>query len=1175
MTGSTSNYEYQVGGSLPVQASSYVTREADDELYKSLKFGEFCYVLNSRQMGKSSLRVRTMQRLQAEGFICAFIDLTGIGKEDVSAEKWYAGIVQSLVSSCQLSQKFNWRNWWRERKDLLSSVQRLNLFIEEVILVEIQQPIFIFVDEIDRVLSQNFSGDDFFALIRYFANKRVDNPAYQRLTFALLGVATPSDLIADKTQTPFNIGKAIELNGFQLHECYQPLAKGLEGKVDNPQAVIQEILNWTGGQPFLTQKLCQIVVHHAQNGSIVSAQAITGIVKTRIIDNWEAQDEPEHLKTIRDRIFRNEQKAGQLLGIYQEILQQTEVTADGSREQTELRLSGLVVQQQGKLTAYNRIYQQVFNQTWVEKQLAKLRPYSQLFNAWVASEFQDESRLLRGQALQDALVWAHNQSLSTLDYRFLAASQDLEKQEFKLSLSVKEEESRILAKANDTLTQAQKKAKKIIVVGSVILAVSLVAAIITGLQLGKAWREREEADVLLTSVYSQRDFDTSPFAALLKVLKAGRKLQDLEKFLPVKKETREQVISTLRQAIYSVREFNRLEGHHDRVTDISFSPDGQILASASADNTVKLWNVQDGILVRSLAGHDSNVWSVSFSPNGRILASSGDDGTIRLWNATGRLLKTFKGHNQRLSSVSFSPNGKTLAVAAMDGSVGLFKVDDGSLIQIIHGHTEPVVSVSFSPDGKKIATASFDLTLKLWNVEDASLIKTIKGHSNKLASVSFSPDGKIFATGSFDHTIKLWNVEDGSLIATLAGHLAPVHSVSFSRNGKFIASASEDGTVKVWNLEQKDMEPQTFRGHRGHVQRVTFSPDGKTLATAGNDSTIRFWSINGIEPQTLENHSARVWSVSFSPDGKTVASGSADKTIQMWNIPKSRLQTLKGHTNHVRSVSFSPDGNTLASASDDGTVKLWSVRDGTLEQSITNHSDRLARVSFSPDGKILASAGDDEIIKLWDVSNGSLLQTLKGDNDWGTGGRWTGISFSPDGKTLATVSDKPAVKLWRVEDGIVLKTLPGHTDGLTSLSFSTNGKLLASGSADSTVKLWRKEDGVSVKTLKGHSNWVTSVSFSSDGKTLASASLDSTINIWNIDDGTLLQTLKGHRHWVTSVSFSPDGKTLASAGSDQTVKLWKLNLNINDLIRLGCHWLKDYLATHPQEEEITEICRNM
>ncbi|MGF1673646.1 MAG: AAA-like domain-containing protein, partial [Rivularia sp. (in: cyanobacteria)] len=696
MTTSPSHYEYQVGGSLCANASSYVTRQADSQFYQSLKAGEFCYVLNSRQMGKSSLRVQTMQKLQAEGIVCAFIDLTGIGKEDVTAEKWYAGIIQSLVSSCQLGNKINWRIWWKERRDLLSPVQRLNLFIDEILLIEIQQNIVIFVDEIDRVLSQTFSLDDFFALIRFFYNKRVDNQGYKRLTFALLGVATPSDLIADKTQTPFNIGKAIELHGFKLDEA-QPLVKGLEAKVDNPQTVIQEILNWTGGQPFLTQKLCQLVISKGNKNHIIATQSIEDIVQKSIIENWEAQDEPEHLKTIRDRILRNEQKAGRLLTTYQEILQKTEVFADASLEQTDLRLSGLVVQEQSRLKIYNRIYTQVFNKTWVEKQLEKLRPYSQSFDIWVDSNYQDESRLLRGKALEDALLWANNHNLSSLDYRFLTTSQEFEKRQVKYNLAVKEKQSQIL-------TQAHNQAKKIILLGSIFLAISFVAALFTNIQLGKARLEQTQADILLTSVYSQRAFDTSPFQSLLLALKAGYKLQELSKLSSVNQQTRSSVVSALQQAIYSIREKNRLEGHRDKIRGINFSPDGKIIASASADNTIKLWNPKNGALLRSLIGHTNSVWSVSFSPDGQIIASTASDGTIKLWNVNGTLIKTLKGHNSILLDASFSFDGKILAVAAANGKVGLFDLNNGNLIKIIDGHSEPVWSIDFSPDGKILAT---------------------------------------------------------------------------------------------------------------------------------------------------------------------------------------------------------------------------------------------------------------------------------------------------------------------------------------------------------------------------------------------------------------------------------------------------------------------------------------
>ncbi|MCC5661123.1 CHASE2 domain-containing protein [Nostoc sp. XA010] len=449
MTAAKPNFEYQIGGSLESSAPSYVKRLADTEFYERLKWGQFCYVLNSRQMGKSSLRVQMMQRLQAEGIICAFIDLTGMGTQDVTPEKWYAGIVQSLVSSCQLHSKIQWRSWWRERRDLLSPVQCLSQFIEEVLLVEVKQNIVIFIDEIDRVLSQNFSLDDFFALIRFFFQQREVNYEYKRLTFALLGVANPNELIKDKTQTPFNIGKAIELQGFQPDEV-QPLMDGLNQRVSNPEAVLMQILEWTGGQPFLTQKLCHFIVLESTAQRFSSVEQV---VRSHIVENWESQDEPEHLRTIRDRIlYRNEKRTGRLLELYQQILRLGEISADGTPEQIELRLSGLVVEQQGKLKVYNRIYKAVFNQNWVNRKLAELRPYAEAIAAWSASACQDESYLLRGQALQGTLTWALGKSLGDLDYQFLAASQELAKRQAQMSLQA-------LAQANKLLAEARQKAK--------------------------------------------------------------------------------------------------------------------------------------------------------------------------------------------------------------------------------------------------------------------------------------------------------------------------------------------------------------------------------------------------------------------------------------------------------------------------------------------------------------------------------------------------------------------------------------------------------------------------------------------------------------------------------------------------------------------------------------------
>ncbi|WP_460206042.1 WD40 domain-containing protein [Scytonema sp. NUACC21] len=1205
-------YEYQVGGSLKMDAPSYVERQADFDLYDALMKGEFCYVFSSRQMGKSSLRLRMRYRLQETGYCCASIDMTRIGNGNVTPSQWYKGIVVDLLRGFNLFGTVNIKTWWNEREDL-PPLQRLSQFIEDILLEKLKsEKIFIFIDEIDSVLSLNFPVADFFALIRSCYNQRAENPEYNRLTWALFGVATPSDLISDRTRTPFNIGTSIDLQGFKLSEV-EPLAAGLGDKVANPMAVLKEILAWTDGQPFLTQKLCHLVEHERISGStdlheeaggletkerykldyhlpIVNYHLISiyyqfpsiildKLVQTHIIDNWEAQDEPEHLKTIRDRLLSNEQRTASLLALYQQILQGIEVPTDDSPEQIELLLSGLVVKQEGKLKVKNRIYQKIFNQAWVEKQLAKLRPYGQALDAWIASSRQDSSRLLRGQALLEAQAWAVGKSLSELDYQFLAASQELDRREVETQLAAectKEIQARLF--------QEQKVAKLQRVSLSAVslaFAMALSLGVATFIQYRKALLSELKAIATSSEALFASD---KKLDALIDAIRARQRLQSLGGADP---QTQTQIESVLRQAIYEVTEYNRLSGHSAGVNAIAISSDGQIFASGSADKTVKLWK-PNGTSIQTLKGHSAGVNAVAISPVGNtgkegekniFVASGSEDKTVKLWkidsDARGKFetrpYATLKGHSDAVEAVAISPDGKIIASASDDKTVKLWK-PDGTLLRTIQGHSDEVEAVAISPNGNMLATASDDKTVKLWKI-DGTLLRTLKGHSDEVEGVYFSPNGKILASVSADKTVKLWNIDGKGKFetrpyATLTGHNNQVEGVAISPDGTFIASASRDKTIKIWKPDGTLVA--TLMGHNAGVREIAISPDSKMIASASWDNTVKFWKRNSVLLMTFPEHRDAVNGVAFTRDGKMIASASRDNTVKFWNPDGTMHMNLRGHNAGVNALAISPDGHTIASASSDKTIKLWNA-DGKLLKTLVGHTDVVKGVTISPDGKLIASVSDDKTVRLWKRSSTGEFETRFYATLSGHTSGVNGVAISPDSKIIASASDDNTIRLWK-SDGALLKALSGHNNQVNAVAISSNGDIIASASADKTIKLWTI-DGIPLATLSGHSAGVNAVDISPNGEMIASASSDNTITLWRID-GKLLTTLSGHSDMVKGVAFSPNGQALASVGDDKIVILWNLNrvLALDELLVYACDWVRDYLTTNV---DISDSDRNL
>jgi WD40 repeat protein len=811
--------------------------------------------------------------------------------------------------------------------------------------------------------------------------------------------------------------------------------------------------------------------------------------------------------------------------------------------------SGLVVLFPNIPERYQLIHDYLVNLIrYLQQQESGLKTQINRLRDKVRNSFEEIERLkseLKKTQYSVTLGQTYNQEGDNL----LTELRELRKREEESQIEIEHLKTELKEKELITkLADSQEKQRLSAIRLNIALKIALTASIIAmfGLTISVITAKDSEMQTLSASsealFASQKGLD-----ALKESLKAGK---NLKKTLWINTSTKEKVLSALYQAVYGVKERNRLEGHLSGVRMVTFSPDKSLIASASADTTINLWS-PNGRLVKTLSEHEDIVNSVNFSPDNKMLVSASQDTTIKLWSKKGKLLKTLLGHKDSVNSVSFRPDSQIIASASTDQTIKLWS-KKGKLLKTLLGHKGAVLAVAWSSDGEILASSGADKTIKLWS-RKGELLKTLLAHKDAVVAIAWSPNRRIIASASLDKQIKLWN-QEGRLLKTLSGHSNGVISINFSHDGNTLASASMDETVKLWGLDGNLLG--TLRGHNSWVYSVNFSPDGLTLASAGRDKTIILWRWDNLilrDPQV--NHDW-VTSISFSPDNNTIAGASRDQKIKIWNREGKLLKTLTGHDNQVWGVAWSPiplgfrkNGSILASASEDKTVKLWS-QEGRLLQTLYGHHDTVLAVAWSPDGNVLASASKDKTIKLWN-QNGKLLKTLNGHTD---AVNW--VSFSPNGKLLASASDDKLVKLWTI-DGQIIKDLTGHTRRVNGVAWSPDGDILASASLDSTVKIW-SATGKLKQTLMGYGDGFISINFSPDGKTLAVSS-DNQLRLWN-QEGVLLMALKGDEEELTSVSFSPDGKILAAGSGKGNIILRRLSdITLERLLRSNCEILKDYL----------------
>jgi WD40 repeat protein/serine/threonine protein kinase len=630
--------------------------------------------------------------------------------------------------------------------------------------------------------------------------------------------------------------------------------------------------------------------------------------------------------------------------------------------------------------------------------------------------------------------------------------------------------------------------------------------------------------------------------------------------------------------------------------EVVFTPDSTLLAAFSGDGIIKLWQVADGSLMRTMRGNRIGKNCLAISPDGQWLAAGGEEQGINIWKiSNGKLTDRLEGYGAVVNSLAFSPDGQLLASGASDTTIRLWDMNEGETVLILSDHAKAVNSVAFSADGRLLASGSDDQTIKLWKIPGGNLSMTIESPQDTVERIAFSPDGSLLASQSRKADIYIWRADEqtkagyGSLAQILSGHEREVTGMVFSPGGDTLVTGSSDGYLRVWQLAYDGQIDVV--DHGASVFSVGLSPDGQWMATGADDGVLRLWrsvqNANADFPDkiaNLEAHPDRVTSITFSPDSLLLATGSIDDTIKIWRVQDiekgesvALVKTLEGMAGNVNSLAFSPGGTLLASGASDGQVKLWYASDkdpdnfGTLKRDISTKYQTVESVAFLPgcntdsaDGCLLAAGSGFDSIELFEVVDGSLQYTLRGLSQT--------IAFSPDGHFLAAGTEEKAINLWEFSDGGIVGngspkySLSGSSHLLKDLAFSPDcaGEqtplsqcLLAAASGNGDVQLWSVSENASEalgglsQMFSGHTEPVVEIAFSRDGKHLLSGSWDQTLRRWNVASSQVLLTLDDFLFWDGSYDISPDSEQLAAVISDGSV--WLVHKNGRLLHILGGH----------------------